>query len=72
MLQVRNCLLGENWKKNLPAFLCLGIFQEHERSSGDTGSSVEARIFVPSLATVIDIMECGWISEMELKADNSR
>jgi hypothetical protein len=72
MLQVCNCLLGEDGKKHLPALLCLGIFQEHKRSCGDTRGSVEAGILVPSLAAVINVMKCGWISEMELDAESSR
>lgn len=69
MLHAINCLLRKDGKKHVPSFLCLGIFQKHKGSGRNPGGSVEARIFVPSFATVVDIMECRWTSEMKLCKD---
>lgn len=66
MLEAFDGLFGENWKKHLTALFCLRILQEHEGSSGDSRGSVQASIFVPSFAAMIDVVECRWASKMQL------
>jgi hypothetical protein len=73
MLKAIDGFLGENGKKHVPSFLCLGILEKNKRPSRDPWGSVEARIFVPSFATVVDVVECVWASEMQLcKGPNDR
>lgn len=66
MLEALDSPLGENGQEHLPSFLCLGILQKHEGSGLDPRGSVETRILVPSSAPVVDVVERGWVSKMEL------
>ena len=65
-LDIPNGLLGKHWLEHFSGLLRNIVLEGHERSRADARGAVQAWIFLPSLAHVIDFMESSGFPKVKL------